>query len=79
MLVISMEREAKRNAIDRAMADALDDALNELDDDDSLWAGVLTGGVDVFSAGQRPDCRGRLQHRRVAESTGSSGVDAESR
>src|ERR1700689_978847 len=46
-----MERIAKRNAIDRAMADALDDALNELDDDHDLWAGVLTGSGDVFSAG----------------------------
>jgi enoyl-CoA hydratase/carnithine racemase len=51
VLVISMVRAAKRNAIDRAMADALDDALNELDDDHDLWAGVLTGGADVFSAG----------------------------
>jgi enoyl-CoA hydratase/carnithine racemase len=51
VLVISMERPGKRNAIDRAMADALDEALNELDDDPDLWAGVLTGGVDVFSAG----------------------------
>jgi enoyl-CoA hydratase/carnithine racemase len=33
------------------MADALDDALNELDDDQELWAGVLTGSADVFSAG----------------------------
>src|SRR3984957_4561710 len=46
-----MERAHKRNAIDRAMADALDDALNVLDDDDQLWAGVLTGSDDVFSAG----------------------------
>ena len=46
-----MERANKRNAIDRAMADALDHALNELDDDHDLWAGVLTGGTDVFSAG----------------------------
>jgi enoyl-CoA hydratase/carnithine racemase len=51
VLVISMRRAAKRNAIDRAMADALDGALNELDDDDGLWAGVLTGTTDVFSAG----------------------------
>ena len=41
----------KRNAIDRAMADALDAALNELEDDDDLWAGVLAGTTDVFSAG----------------------------
>lgn len=51
VLVISMQRASKRNAINRAVADALDDALNELDDDESLWAGVLTGTPDVFSAG----------------------------
>ena len=36
VLVISLRRAAKRNAIDRATADALDEALNELDDDDDL-------------------------------------------
>ena len=51
VLVITMQRAAKRNAIDRSMADALDEALNELDDDDELWAGVLAGTPDVFSAG----------------------------
>ncbi len=51
VLIVSMERGAKRNAIDRAMADGLDDALNQLDDDDRLWAGVLTGSADVFCAG----------------------------
>jgi enoyl-CoA hydratase len=51
VLTIAMERGAKRNAIDRAMADALDAALNELDDDDQLWVGILTGTADVFSAG----------------------------
>jgi enoyl-CoA hydratase/carnithine racemase len=51
VLIISMARAAKRNAVDRAMADALDAALNELDDDEGLWAGVLTGTLDVFSAG----------------------------
>jgi enoyl-CoA hydratase len=51
VLEISMQRAAKRNAIDRALADALDDALNELDDDDQLWVGILTGTPEVFSAG----------------------------
>jgi enoyl-CoA hydratase len=51
VLVITMQRAEKRNAINKAMADALDDALNELDDDHELWAGILTGGADVFSAG----------------------------
>jgi enoyl-CoA hydratase len=51
VLVITMERATKRNAIDRAMADAIDEALNELDDNQELWAGILTGGTDIFSAG----------------------------
>ncbi len=51
VLIISMESSAKRNAIDRAMADALDDALNELDDDEGVWGGILTGTTEVFSAG----------------------------
>jgi len=51
VLVITMTRAAKRNAVDRAMADALDGALNELDDDEALWAGVLTGTTECFSAG----------------------------
>ncbi|MGD0749246.1 MAG: enoyl-CoA hydratase-related protein [Acidimicrobiales bacterium] len=51
VLVITLQRAAKRNAIDRAMADALDAALDELEDDDDLWAGVLTGTTEVFSAG----------------------------
>ena len=51
VLVISMQRAGKRNAIDRAMADAIDAALNELDDDPEIWTGVLTGTDGVFSAG----------------------------
>jgi enoyl-CoA hydratase len=51
VLVVSMQREAKRNAIDRAMADALDQAFNRLDDDHDLWVGILTGAPSIFSAG----------------------------
>ena len=51
VLVIRMEREAKRNAIDKAMTHGIDEALNLLDDDDELWAGVITGTTAVFSAG----------------------------
>jgi enoyl-CoA hydratase len=51
VLVISMRREAKRNAVDRALADGLDAAFNELEDDPDLWVGVLTGTPTVFSAG----------------------------
>jgi enoyl-CoA hydratase len=58
VLVVTMTRAAKRNAIDRAMADALDEALNELDDDADLWAGVLTGTGEIFSAGSDLTSRG---------------------
>ncbi len=51
VLVITMTRPEKRNAIDGEMTAALDAALNQLDDDPELWAGVLTGGPLMFCAG----------------------------
>jgi enoyl-CoA hydratase/carnithine racemase len=51
VLLVAMQRERKRNAVDRQLADELDAALNVLDDDPELWAGVLTGTPNVFSAG----------------------------
>ncbi|KQP19336.1 enoyl-CoA hydratase-related protein [Pseudorhodoferax sp. Leaf265] len=51
ILLITLRRENKRNAVDRSMADALDAALNRLDDDPEVRAGVLTGGNNVFCAG----------------------------
>lgn len=51
VLVITLQREAKRNAVNRTLADQLDAALNRLDDDDTLQVGVLTGGPRVFCAG----------------------------
>ena len=51
VLVISMQRGEKYNAVNRQMADELDAALNQLDDDHEVWAGVLTGTRDAFCAG----------------------------
>jgi enoyl-CoA hydratase/carnithine racemase len=51
VLIVTLQREAKRNAVDRALADALSAALDELDDDPDLWVGVLTGGTTCFCAG----------------------------
>ncbi len=51
VLVITMNRHEKRNAIDGEMTEALDAALNMLDDDPDLWVGVITGGPDMFCAG----------------------------
>ena len=51
VLVVRIDREAKRNAIDRATARGIDEALNLLEDDDQLRAGIITGTTAVFSAG----------------------------
>jgi enoyl-CoA hydratase len=51
VLVITLERAEKRNAVNQPLADAIDAALATLDDDPELRVGILTGGPDVFSAG----------------------------
>jgi enoyl-CoA hydratase len=51
ILVISLQREEKRNAIDEEMALGIDAALNDFEDDDGLWVGIITGTSTVFSAG----------------------------
>jgi enoyl-CoA hydratase len=51
ILIITLRRQEKRNAINEDTALGIDAALNELEDDDELWVGILTGGTDVFSAG----------------------------
>jgi enoyl-CoA hydratase len=63
LLLITLNRPEARNAINTAMAEGVAAALDELDADDALKAGVLTGagrsfcaGMDLkaFVAGERP-------------------------
>jgi len=51
IMVVTMVRTAKRNAVDQEMTTALDAAMNELDDDPTVRVGILTGGIDMFCAG----------------------------
>lgn len=51
VLLLTMTRPAQRNALDRALADALSAACDELDDDPSLHVGILAGDGPVFCAG----------------------------
>lgn len=51
VLLVRIDRPHKRNAIDAATTAGLDAALNLLDDDPDLWAGVLAGTPTAFSAG----------------------------
>jgi len=49
--VITMLRHAKRNAFDPELSHALDEAINDFEDDPDQWVAVLTGGTEMFSAG----------------------------
>lgn len=49
--IVSIQREAKRNALNAEVTAGIDAAMNELEDDPELWCGVLTGTATVFSAG----------------------------
>lgn len=49
--VITLQRHEKRNAFDPELSHALDDAINDFEDDAEQWVAVLTGGPDMFSAG----------------------------
>ncbi|RLA51373.1 MAG: enoyl-CoA hydratase [Gammaproteobacteria bacterium] len=51
VLIITMTRHNKRNAIDSEMTQALDVALNRLEDEPDLWVAIITGGPDMFCAG----------------------------
>jgi len=80
VLVITINRPEVRNAIDRATADAIAAALDELDRAAELTVGIITGadgtfcaGMDLkaFLAGERPSVPGRgfagLAERRPAK------------
>lgn len=67
VLIVSLQREEKRNAVNVALAYAIDEALNELDDDPDLWVGVLTGTPKVFSAGSDIADRGDYRTPRGGE------------
>jgi enoyl-CoA hydratase/carnithine racemase len=51
VLIVTIDRPEKRNAINAETAEGIDAALSRLDDDPGLWAGVLTGTDTVFCAG----------------------------
>jgi enoyl-CoA hydratase len=67
-LIITIDRPQQRNAINRAASQAIADALDQLDADPQLRAGILTGragnfcaGMDLkaFVAGERAELEGR--------------------
>ena len=68
VLLITLNRPQARNAVDAAVAEGVGEAMDRLDGDDELRAGILTGagssfcaGMDLkaFVAGERPYARER--------------------
>src|SRR5438552_15830824 len=51
VLVITLNRPEVRNAVNAALAAGVAGALDQLDEDDSLSVGVLTGAGGFFCAG----------------------------
>ncbi|WP_326539275.1 crotonase/enoyl-CoA hydratase family protein [Pseudorhodoferax sp.] len=73
VLVMTMNRPEARNAMDRATAEALAAALDELDTRDDLRLGVLTGAGGTFCSGM--DLKGFLRGERpTVEGRGFAGL-----
>jgi enoyl-CoA hydratase len=51
VLIVTITREDKRNALNADVTAGIDAAMNELEDNPDLWCGLLTGGARFFSAG----------------------------
>jgi enoyl-CoA hydratase/carnithine racemase len=74
LAVITIDRPQVRNAVDRATADALATALDELDARDDVTVGVLTGAGGFFSAGMDLKAFSASGERPISESRGSFGI-----
>jgi enoyl-CoA hydratase len=71
--VITINRPDARNALDRAVAEGVAAAVDELDASDELRAGVLTGAGGTFSSGM--DLKAFLRGERpVVEGRGLCGI-----
>ena len=78
VLVVTINRPAVRNAIDRSTSQAIADAMDLLDADAALMIGILTGAGGHFCAGM--DLKAFLQGERVElEGRGLAGIAASER
>lgn len=74
VLVITINRPHRRNAIDLSTAEALAHALDELDETPGLRAGVLTGAGGFFSAGMDLKAFAETGERPITASRGGLGI-----
>jgi enoyl-CoA hydratase/carnithine racemase len=74
--LITLNRPAVRNAIDRPTAEALSTVLDEFDAREDVRAGVLTGSGGVFSAGMDLKAFSATGDRPLTEQRGAFGIVA---
>ena len=73
VLVVTINRPAVRNAINRATSEAIAQAMDTLDNDSALSIGILTGSGDHFCSGM--DLKAFLNGERVElEGRGLAGL-----
>jgi enoyl-CoA hydratase len=49
--VVKINRPDARNAVNGAVAQGIEDAIDRIEGDDGIWVGIITGEPPVFSAG----------------------------
>jgi enoyl-CoA hydratase len=49
--VIKINRPEARNAVNGAVAEGIEDAIDQIEADDGVWVGIITGEPPVFCAG----------------------------
>src|SRR5688500_7900585 len=49
--IIKINRPEARNAVNGAVANGIEDAIDKLEADDAVWVGIITGEPPVFCAG----------------------------
>lgn len=74
VLVMTLNRPSRRNAIDLPTAKALSQALDELDHAPDLYAGVLTGSGGFFCAGMDLKAFAETGERPVTAARGGLGI-----
>src|SRR5262245_62562744 len=74
VLLITLNRPDQRNAIDAATADAVEAALDRLDEEDGLSVGVITGAGKGFCAGMDLKAFASGGKRPWGENRGFAGI-----
>lgn len=77
VMVLTIHRPERRNAIDLTTARALSAALDRLDADPELRVAILTGGPEMFSAGMDLKAYAETGERPVVEPRGGFGIVAQ--